>query len=357
MTDQLSLPPNQSFGGTFGQSLHRPAQWITRWLLFFLISLGLGYASATRYEPRKTAGLTDSALYYSLVSGAEVQGRDIRFRVLVPYVARPFYFLARKIAAPERAVYLALLVANSLFCATTACLLISVALRIAISLPVALLAATLYLLNFAVVNFQLAGMIDAGEACLMMAVTATLFSERWWLLTLCGLLGAIAKETFVPLAAVFALAWWYLDHEKRDDILGKLSPVIAMIMVAITTTIILRLAIAGNISVSGMLEPATDSPAGYLSRVFGAVISRNFWYVFIWLLPLGLLRIERLPRPWVTASILASLVALVLGAYRDIGGNVARPIFALVGPLLSLAAAIFLTGATGLRSQARPSTG
>ena len=87
-------------------------QWIIRWLLFFLICTGLGYASVERYQPRTSPGLTDTAVYYRLVAGEEVRGRGMRFRILVPYVARPFYLLSKKFLAEERSISLALLIAN-----------------------------------------------------------------------------------------------------------------------------------------------------------------------------------------------------------------------------------------------------
>jgi hypothetical protein len=344
LMDQSQISTRQSSASVGNRPRHELTHWIARWFLFFLVCLGLGYAAVQRYEPRTTAGLNDSALYYRLVSGDEVEARDIRFRALVPLIAKPFYLLARKFLAPERAVYLALLISNSIFCATTACLLIAVALRVAGSLALALLAGALYLLNFAVVNFQLAALIDAGEACLMMAVTATLFGDKWWLLMIWGILGALAKETFVPLAGVFVLVWWYVDHRKPSDRLAKLAPAIAMVIVAIATSVILRLAIAEHVLVSDIFQSATNSRSSYWSRLFTGVINRNFLYVFIWLLPLGLLGIRRLPRPWAAASIASGLTALALGAYRDIGGNVARPMFDVMGPILSLAAAIVLVG-------------
>src|SRR6267378_3010668 len=82
-------------------------QWIVRWLLFFLICTGLGYAGVERYRPRGAAGLTDAAVYYRLVAGEEVQGRDMRFRILVPYVARPFYLLSKRFLDEERSMSLA----------------------------------------------------------------------------------------------------------------------------------------------------------------------------------------------------------------------------------------------------------
>ena len=320
-------------------------RWIVRWLLFFLISLGLGYAAVQRYDPRTTPGLSDANVYFRMVGSEEVPAREMRFRVLVPWVAKPFYTLARKFLDNSRAIDLALLIANSIFCATTGSLLMAVGLRVTGNLAVALLGATLYLLNFAVMNLQLAGMVDAGEACLILAVILTLFGGRWWLLPLWGLLGALAKETFLPLAGVLALVWWYVEFRKSQDSVKRLLPILAMLVVALATIIVLRSTIAGGLVVSDMLAQ-THAVSGNSSRLFGVLLSPTCWYVFIWLLPLGVLRLKRLPRPWVYASIFSALVALALGVYRDVGGNVARPLFDVLGPILSLSAAIFLTGFT-----------
>jgi hypothetical protein len=330
----MSTPEDQSQPGL--------PHFIACWVLFFLISMGLGYASVGRYDPRATEGLSDSALYLRLVAGEDVQAREPRFRVLVPYVAKPFYLLAKKFLPPEESSPLALLIANALFSSATVCLLVAVGVRVVGNLAVALLAGTLYLLNFAIANLQLAGLVDASEACLMMAVTATLLSDKWWPLPLWGLIGALAKETFVPLAGVLALVWWYVGHRRRADRLGRLGFVVAMMIVALLTTIMLRLAISGHIFISEVFQPATNSVAGYLSRLFSALLSRNFWYVFIWLLPLGLMRLRRVPRAWAVAATLSAITALMFGAYRDIGGNVARPMFDAIGPLLSLSTAMFL---------------
>lgn len=334
--DQPAHHPSPKDQNEFGR-------WIVRWLLFFLICLGLGYASVQRYDPRSTPGLSDAAAYSRMVAGDEVQAREMRFRVLVPWVAKPFYALARKFLDNSRAVNLALLIANSIFCATTGCLLVAIGLRVTDSPAVALLGATLYLLNFAVMNLQLAGMVDAGEACLITAVILTLFGGRWWLLPLWGLLGALAKETFLPLAGALALVWWYVEFRKTHDRGRRLLPILAMLLVAAATIVVSRLTIAGAMVPSDMLAQ-THAGSGNSSRLFGVLFGPTFWYVFIWLLPLGLLRLNRLPRTWLYASISSALLALVLGVYRDVGANVARPLFDVLGPILSLSAAVFLTG-------------
>jgi hypothetical protein len=317
--------------------------WIIRWLLFFLICLGLGYAGVQRYEPRQIEGLSDAAVYYRMVAGEEVKAREMRFRVLVPYVARPFHAVTRKFIDPPRAVFLALLIANSIFCASAACLLIAIGIRITGKTAVAMLAASLYLLNFALVNLHLSGLVDAGESSLILAVVLTLFTKRWWLLPLWGLLGALAKETFLPLAGMLALTWWLVAYSKSPDRFRKLLPVLAMAAVSLATVLVLRSTIAGGVGLSDMLVQTNAGSNSFGSRL-GAMFSPTVGYVFIWLLPLGALRLSWLPRPWVWASLLSALTAVLLGAYRDIGGNVARPLFDILGPLLSLSAAIWLAG-------------
>lgn len=315
--------------------------WVVRWLLFFLISLGLGYAAVQRYDPRQTQGLSDAAVYYRLVAGEPVEARELRFRVLVPYSARLFYALLRTFLAPPRSVYLALLISSAIFCATTACLIVLIGQVHTTNPTSGLLAACLYLLNFAVTNLYLAAMIDAGEACALLAVTVTLLGRRWWLLTLWGLLGTLAKETFVPLASVLALTWWYVAYRKDSTRWRKLYPVIVMVLVMIGVMIGLRFVFAGSADTSTLFE-STHAGEGGLAGRFSVFFSPTVWYVFIWLLPLGATRLCKLPKPWVVASICAAIAALALGIFRDIGGNVARPLFSVLGPMLSLSAAVWL---------------
>src|SRR5450759_5468315 len=67
--------------------------------IFFLIAGGLGYPILNRFDPRQTPGLSDVRTYAALVTGtAGLDAEDMRFRrfrVLVPWLAKPFYWLAR----------------------------------------------------------------------------------------------------------------------------------------------------------------------------------------------------------------------------------------------------------------------
>jgi hypothetical protein len=316
--------------------------------------MGLGYPSLARYDPRLSN--TDSAVYYRLVVGEPPQGPFLRYRILVPLVARSVYWLARDRVGSWDPVLLGLLVANAIFCATTVSLLVVLGDRLTGDHAVALLAGALYLLNFAVPNFQLAGLVDSAEAAALMALAWAASVGAWPLLPLIGVLGAAAKESFLPLGVAFAAGWWV--GERRTGV-GALAWIAAM---AVTATITVFLALAvGHGRVIGPAElyrgyaPLIDFPSG-IARI---VADRGSWYVLGWLVPLGMWRLRCLPRAWRVAAALAAVAALALGARVDAQGNNARAIFNAAGPLLSLSTALLLArpGEGRTRLAAGPSGG
>ena len=106
-------------------NLDRTGRDIVLWLTFFLICLGLGYPTLSRYDPRKTGGLFDTQEYYELVN--PVPGADyshMRFRLLIPLMARPIDGIAAGHIGTWDPVFLALLTVNAFFTATTAYLLV-----------------------------------------------------------------------------------------------------------------------------------------------------------------------------------------------------------------------------------------
>ncbi|MEO8434054.1 MAG: hypothetical protein ABI596_04115 [Pyrinomonadaceae bacterium] len=319
---------------------------VLRWVLFFLITLGLGYAAVSRYDPRQIASLSDSLIYTRLVAGEPVMARDSRFRIMVPYVARPFYWLAKGRLGPERAALLALLIANSIFCATSASLLVVIAFRVIGDLSTAILSALLYLSSLAIPHLQLAGMIDSGEACLALALTFSLLTNRWWLLPLWALLGALTKETFVPLAALFAIAWWFILFRRAPRYRSQLWWPISVGVVGLATVTVLQSVISGYLRWPWQIE-VLDPGTGYLTRVVDSLLSPSFWYVFAFLIPFGVWRLRSLPREWVFAAAAAALGALALGLYKGVGPNVARPIFDFAAPMLSVSVALLITRIPG----------
>ena len=151
-----------------------------------------------------------------------------RFRMLVPWLARPFYSLARGRLATWDPVMFGLLVANSLFVAGTAVLIVVLGnswepvlgSRELGSPAAGLVGALLYLVNFAVPNLRLVGLVDAGEGFFLLALLWSLSEFELWALPLIGALGALTKESFIPFSIVFTSAWWVRDPERDRQCLS-----------------------------------------------------------------------------------------------------------------------------------------
>jgi uncharacterized membrane protein len=314
------------------------------WLLFFLICLGLGYPTLNRYNPATVPGLYDAYGYASLVTGTNLAG-DEAHRILVPYLAKPIYWLVKGHLNSWDPVFFALLVVNSFFIATTAHLLVSMSYRLVGDYAVALLSALIYLTNFTVANFNLSGYVDSAVNCGIMLLAWALLTERWWLLPLWGVLGALAKETFIPLSAVFAFAWWLTTCKRGALRLSRLVWIGIMVAVGFASVYLVMSGVTPGITpMAFAASRQAPSAAGhlYMDGLMRCLMARETFFVFGWLLPLGIWRLGRLPRTWVVGSICAGLAALAMGAYDDALGNTVRPMFSALGPILSLSASIWL---------------
>jgi hypothetical protein len=333
------------------------------WLLFFLICMGLGSAPLNRYDPGKFGGASDVTVYRNIVMGLrppsapEGSGALDRlaqsenyYRVLVPYVAKPFYWLVRDHLGTWDPAIFALLLANSIFTATTACLLVAIGCRLKFGYSTGLLGATLYLLNYCVANLNLVGLVDSAEGCFVMIIVWSLLQDYWYLLPIWGILGALAKETFVPLSAMFVFGWWIAELRRSPVHLARLAWAVASGLAGIITVTIAMSSVADGLVWPWELAAYLRAGRGLLAGLRGCILDHAFFYVFVWLLPLGLIRLRRLPRPWVLASAAAFCGALALGSFNNAGGNTTRGLFNVSGPLLSLSAAVFLSSSNNKRN-------
>jgi len=333
----------------------RPAGLVMLWLVLMLICVGLGYPTLRRYDPRDPRVHFDTAnkLYHWQVTRSPAEGPYLpdlvhyRYRVLVPSIARPFYLLANGRVGTWDAGYFGLLMANSIFCATTALLLFLLARDTLKDHATALAAALLYLLTFAVPNFHLAGLIDSGEAFALLALVWCLHRERWYLLPLLAVPGELAKETFLPFSVAVATGWilaaWRTTPPAER---GRRLMACALLAVSGVATLIATFSIANGTLVlpwqltkSGMpgnLDMSLVQRAVNLGRDIGLV------YFFGWLAPLAALSLRACPRPWVAGAGAAAATALALGIVNGEPG-ISRSLFNILGPLLTLAAALTLT--------------
>lgn len=330
---------------------------VVLWLVLFLICAGLGYPTLARYDPRTTPGVNDSSEYAELVvsgnfSAARTLDQRPRPRFLIPWVAQAIHGVVEGHTRSANPVMLALLLANAAFCATAALILIDLAVRILGDDTLALFAGTLYLLNFTVSNLMMSAMVDSGEACMMLAITWAMFTQRWFLLPLLGAIGACAKETFLPFAAIYTGVWWWLvfrhasDRERWPRLVWILAMdvAISVTLIALWSTWYHQLISPWSIALVQHSKEAT-----FMEGLWGVLTSHGLLYVFGWLAPLGVWKLKLLPRPWVLASLATAGFALLLGAWDDSGSNIARAMFNVAGPVLTLSAAMLLAGSNALR--------
>lgn len=312
---------------------------IRLWLLFFLICFGLGYPTLNRYDPRTISGTADTKTYSEMASGRLAAPVDISHRFLIPWIARPFSLCAEGRVGSWNPSLFGLLVANSMFTASTALMTVLIGLLSGLSPLMSLIGALLFLLDFAAANLLLAGYVDSGESFFLACTVWSLLSGRWFLLPLWAIPGSLAKETFAPFALAFGVTWCLLDRPIRAARFGwiTLSAALACASVALA----LSTARGSTIGPLGFaLEMHDPFAGGFFTALAECVFSREFFYVYVWLLPLGLLSLPHFDRRWIAAVGSTSLLALLFGAYNGAGGNTVRALFNISAPLLCLASAV-----------------
>jgi hypothetical protein len=320
-----------------------------RWLLsvlFFAICCGLGYPSLNRVDWRQApGGLEDVLTYAAMVTATPNPDANphMQFRILVPYLARPIYRAARGRIGTWDPVMFALLIVNSFFTALTAILLVTVVHRQFANYPAALGAALLFLLNFAVPNLRLAGLVDAGEACFLMLLAWSLSRQLYWTLPLWGILGATAKESFVPFLIVFTLAWWLAARKSMRNPTNSALWIATSWLAALATLTTVQWSISHVVRSPLRFGLDLHGNTAYLAHFLASFRDRNLWYIFFWLLPLSLVRLKRLPRAWKIATAATCLTAFALDAYYGgQPGTIGRALFSITGPLLCASVALLL---------------
>lgn len=329
--------------------------------LFFLIAGGLGYPVLNRFDPRQTPGLSDVRIYADMVTGtASPDAGHVRFRVLVPWAAQRVYQIAKPVyraggqTASWDPVMFSLLVADSAFVAATAVLIVVLgACRLGNS-AAGLVGAFVYLVNFAVPNLRLVGLVDAGEGFFLLALLWCLVESELWPLPLIAALGTLTKESFLPFSVAFCAVWWFRERATGRQ-LGQPSLNRQSGKIAIWLAISLAASVAAFMGLHRAIEGWFTNPlefalglhgghgGGYLAHIATSIADRQLWYIFLWLLPTAIPNLKRLPRPWLVATGATCIVAFALDAYYGgAPGTIGRALFSIAGPTLSLSSAMLL---------------
>jgi hypothetical protein len=311
--------------------------------LFSLVAWGLGYPALNRYDPRRVPGLADVKNYAAIVTGNPVPGPEhLQYRVLVPWIARPFYHLANGRSGTWDPAVFALLTANSLFVAGTALLIVLLGTRI-LRYQVGVVGALLYLLNFAVPNLRLVGLIDSGEGFFLLALYWILLDERFWLLPIIAALGALTKESVIPFSVVFTAAWWMVVRKRLASPVGLAAWIALSWIASLGTLMALHDSIGGHFESPLAFAKTLQGNYAYFSQFTSSIWDRNLWYVFVWLLPLAIPKLANFPKSWLIPTAATALTAFILdGFYSGAYGTVGRALFSIAGPLLALSCASFV---------------
>ncbi len=317
-------------------------------LLFFLIAFGLGYPILNRYDPGQVPGLTDVKTYAAMVTGEAIPGQEhMRYRVLVPFLAKPFYRLAQGRVRSWDPINFGLLIADSLFVAGTAVLIIILGLSQLGDYATSFAAALLYMVNFCVPNMRLAGLVDAGEGFFLLALFWVLSDRRLWLLPAVLVLGAVTKESFVPLSLVFLVTWWTVARRALAFSVRKLLCLglgwLASLMVLVAVQSSIRGRFVDPIKFGTSLHQNPE----YVRHLAQSLLDRNLWYTFCWLLPIGIPRLKCFPRSWLVPVALTAVMVFVLDSYYGgSAGTSGRALFSVAGPMLALSSASLLVEET-----------
>jgi hypothetical protein len=344
----------------FPDTIHPPAavprsRLLLLSLIFFFICCGLGYPILNRIDWRQApGGLVDVLTYAGLVTTPPTPdlNQHLQFRILVPYLARPIYRIAKNHIGTWDPIMFGLLAVNSFFVALTVTVLLIVVHRQLGSYAVALGSALIYLLNFAVPNLRLAGLIDAGEAFFLMVLVWSLVKEDYWALPIWAVIGATAKESFVPFLMVFTLSWWLCSRKALRSPSTAAVWVVTSWFAALGSLAALQWRITHVFRSPLRFGLDLHQNSAYVAHFLSSFRDRNLWYIFFWLLPLSLLRLGRLPRNWRVATAVTSVTAFALDAYYGATpGAIGRALFSIAGPLLCASVALLLF--TGVDTEPR----
>jgi len=327
---------------TSGPSL---AASVVLFFVFLAICFGLGYPAMCRYVPYE-AGNFDSRVYYHMVVGEPVGdpvNAPAAYRVLVPTMTRGVLRLLSHFEFGSwDPVWLSLLVVNSVFVALNASIVMRLAAGVSKDATVTALAPLVYLASFVVVNYHLAGMIDASEGFFLLAILLALMHDRWWPLPILITVGVAAKETVLPFGLTAMVVWWVIGRIVGRDAVSRRA------WIAIGASVV------GGALVIGLCRhridvPAYEAHALSLARVLGlfpnlgaCVFEKTQLYAFALLLPMGIPRLRRIPCTLLGASLGMAVVATLLGAYAEIQGNLHRPWFNTLGPVLAVSSAMLM---------------
>ena len=317
------------------------------WAFFCLISFSIGYHSVNSFISQSIPEYADAFVYLNITKyGTEGITTDPRSsRVLIPLISHAiFSVLPAKIGTWDSAAF-SLLILNIAFCALCGVLIFHITINLKKNAQLALLASLLFFLNFAVPNYYLSSLVDVSECFYFLILFLCLKNKKYpWILIL-AIIGTASKETFFPAAAVFMTGWFgYEYYETKKINKSHILYILGFCLASSIMIFIIKSYIHGELYFPWNVAKRWYKPWPDFSffRVIDEI--RRFLYVFIWLLPLGIARINTLPKRWFFSSTLAASVIIALSMWSGASGAaISRYLYNIVGPILCISSAIFIS--------------
>jgi hypothetical protein len=315
------------------------------WSVFFLIAVGFGYQGLTRYDPAQSSFIDDVVVYSEIVkNGTQGITTDHRStRVLVPFLARPIYSIAKGNIGLWNPVQFSLLVVASFFCASLVVLMVGICKRLFNDERIGIVAGLILYANFSVPNLYLSGLVDAAEAFFLLCIVYVLLQNKWVYLPIIAVLGALSKETFLPVGSLIIGVWWahevYIDRELK---LEKILHIVFFVLISSIVVIALKSYALEEITYLWEFSESMRKDNNFsIERILVAI--RRFSYAYIWLFPLSLIKIKLLPVPWLMSAFLSTILIFFMGWWIGASGAaISRYIFNVLAPLLSISIAILI---------------
>jgi len=187
---------------------------------FFVTCWSFGYSILGRYAPNLLYGLSDTAIYYSIVENGlnsiEYDINNRSNRILVPLIARIFYLALPSVGTWDPAGH-ALLITNSFFTSLAALMIFDLSFKMFNILHLSLISSFIYISNFIVVNWFLIGGVDSAWSLSCIALIYLLHSERFYLLPFLSIFATLTKEHYLLFGSLIILLWitYELIYENK----------------------------------------------------------------------------------------------------------------------------------------------
>jgi hypothetical protein len=317
-----------------------------------MIAIGLGYQGLSRYNPAESNLIDDSKIYSEIIKyntqGITTDHRSTR--VLVPFLAIPIYKFSEGMIGSWNRVQFSLLVVSAFFCSLIVVLMVNICEYLFQDRLVGILAGLLFFTSFTVPNLYLAGLVDSAEAFFLLLLVHSILKKNWSILPLIAIFGSLAKETFLPSGFIIILIWYLYDAYHAKVFYPTRILIIALfaIISVIILTLLKSYSYGEYTSLVGFTSDMNKVNNFDYDRALIAI--RRFLYSYIWLAPLAFFRLNTFPMQWVLSTFLAALAIFIMGWWVGASGAaISRYIFNIIGPLLSISAAVFVINSSKLR--------